>query len=100
MHDVEVRIRSLVLSTHLIDVEKRLDCGIDIDGAESTIEGGVDLHGFLGLYPEVRTGFDYIKVKLKVKSDTSIEELESLAKYSPVFDIITNPTPVSIEFIK
>jgi uncharacterized OsmC-like protein len=74
--------------------------GIDIDGAESTIEGGVDLHGFLGLDPKVRKGFNYIKVKLKVKSDAPMDELEKLAKHSPVFDIITNPTPVSIEFIK
>ena len=31
--------------------------GIDIEGAESTLEGGCDLHGFLGLDPEVRKGF-------------------------------------------
>jgi len=74
--------------------------GIDIQGAESTVKGGVDLHGFLGLDPEVRTGFDGITVSLKVKSDASVEQLENLAKFSPVFDIITNPTPVKIEIIK
>ena len=74
--------------------------GIDIEGAESTLEGGVDLQGFLGLDPEVRKGFDGIKVKLKVKSDATVEQLENLAKFSPVFDIITNPTPVSFEIVK
>ncbi len=74
--------------------------GIDIESAESTLEGGVDLHGFLGLKPEIRKGFDGIKVVLKVKSDASTEQLENLAKFSPVFDMITNPTPVSIEIIK
>ena len=74
--------------------------GIDIEGAESTVEGGVDLHGFLGLDPEVRTGFDGIKFTLKVKSDASAEQLENLAKFSPVFDMISNPTPISIEIVK
>ena len=74
--------------------------GIDIEGAESTVEGGVDLHGFLGLDPEVRTGFDGIKFTLKVKSDASVEQLENLAKFSPVFDMISNPTPISIEIVK
>ncbi|MGB5819590.1 MAG: OsmC family protein [Saonia sp.] len=74
--------------------------GIDIEGAESSLEGGIDLHGFLGLDTEIRKGFDGIKFKLKVKSNASIEQLENLAKFSPVFDMITNPTPVSIEIVK
>lgn len=74
--------------------------GIEIEGAESSLDGGMDLHGFLGLDPEVRKGFDGIKVRLKVKSDATVEQLENLAKFSPVFDIITNPTPVSIEIVK
>jgi len=48
----------------------------------------------------VRKGFDGIKVKLKVKSDATAEQLENLAKFSPVFDMLTNPTPVSIEIVK
>jgi len=74
--------------------------GIEIESAESTIAGGIDLHGFLGLDPEVRTGFNGIKFQIKVKSDASVEQLEQLAKFSPVFDMITNPTPVSIEIVK
>ncbi|WP_350288081.1 OsmC family protein [uncultured Croceitalea sp.] len=74
--------------------------GIEIEGAESSLKGGCDLHGFLGLDPEVRKGFDGITVKLKVKSDASEEQLLNLAKFSPVFDIISNPTPISIEIVK
>ena len=74
--------------------------GIDIKSASSTLEGGVDLHGFLGLDAEVRKGFDGINFKLKVKSDATVEQLENLAKFSPVFDMITNSTPVSIEIVK
>jgi len=74
--------------------------GIDIESADSTVKGNLDLHGFLGLNPEVRTGFNGIKVTLRVKSDATAEQLENLAKFSPVFDIITKPTPVSIEIVK
>ena len=74
--------------------------GIEIEGAESSLKGGCDLHGFLGLDPEVRKGFDGITVKLKVKSDASEEQLKNLAMFSPVFDIISNPTPISIEIVK
>ena len=74
--------------------------GVDIEGAESSIQGNADLHGFLGLDPEVRMGFDGIKFRLKVKSDATVEQLENFAKFSPVFDMISNPTPISIEIVK
>ena len=74
--------------------------GIDIEGMESTLEGGADLQGFLGLDPSIRKGFDGVTVKFKVKSDASEEQLRNLAQFSPVFDMITNPTPVKIEFEK
>ena len=74
--------------------------GIEIEGAEAYLKGGADLHGFLGLDPEVRKGFDGITVTFKVKSDASEEQLRSLAQFSPVFDMLSNPTPVNIEFEK
>ena len=74
--------------------------GIEIEASESQLKGGVDLHGFLGLNPEIRKGFEGIEVNFKVKSDASEEQLAELAKFSPVFDIITNPTPVKITFEK
>ena len=48
----------------------------------------------------MRKGFNGITFKLKVKSDATPEQLEELAKFSPVYDMITNPTPVSIEIVK
>lgn len=74
--------------------------GIEIESAESSLKGEADLHGFLGLDPEIRKGFNGITVKFKVKSDASEEQLRSLAQFSPVFDMLSNPTPVSIEFEK
>ena len=74
--------------------------GIDIEGAESNITGNADLHGFLGLDAEVRKGFNGITFKLKVKSDATVEQLENFAKFSPVFDMISNPTPITFEIVK
>ena len=72
--------------------------GIDIESMESSLKGGVDLQGFLGLDPEVRKGFNGIEVKFKVKSDASEDQLRALSQFSPVFDMLTNPTPVNIVF--
>lgn len=74
--------------------------GIEIEAAEASLEGDLDLQGFLGLDPQMRKGFNGITFKLKVKSDATPEQLEELAKFSPVYDMITNPTPVSIEIVK
>lgn len=74
--------------------------GIEIEAMDSKLKAGADLHGFLGLDPNIRKGFDGIEVTFKVKSDASEDQLLELAKFSPVFDIISNPTPVTIKFEK
>lgn len=70
--------------------------GIVVEEVESTLEGDLDLQGFLGIKKDVRKGFQNIKVSFKVKSDGDTQLLEQLAKNSPVFDIVTNPVPVSV----
>ena len=74
--------------------------GIEIEDISSELKGGADLQGFLGLDPNVRKGLESINVKFRVKSDASEEQLRELSKFSPVFDMISNPTPVNIEFEK
>jgi len=74
--------------------------GIAIEGMETTIQGDLDVHGFLGLDGEVRPGFEQIQVGIKVTGDlddSQLAELASLTRYSPVRDIVTNPVPVAIE---
>jgi uncharacterized OsmC-like protein len=74
--------------------------GIAVDGLEATIEGDVDLRGFLGLDDSVRPGFENIHVAFKVAGDfddDQLAELASLTRYSPVRDIVTNPVPVAID---
>jgi uncharacterized OsmC-like protein len=74
--------------------------GIHIEEIESSLEGDVDLHGFLGLDEKVRKGFQGIRVNFKIKADVPDEQLQEILQlgtgYSPVFDSLTNGVPVSV----
>jgi uncharacterized OsmC-like protein len=70
--------------------------GIHIESVESALEGDLDLQGFLGLSDQVRPGFKEIRVRFTIKADAPAEELKKLTKLSPVYDIVSNPVPVSI----
>ena len=60
----------------------------------------MDIQGILGIDSEVRNGFQHIRVAFDVDADASPEEIEALVaqsqKRSAVFDIITNPTNVTV----
>jgi len=74
--------------------------GIVLEGLECTIEGDVDLHGFLGLDETVRPGYQQIRVAFKATGDFDDDQLAELARltsYSPVRDIVSNPVPVAID---
>jgi len=74
--------------------------GIVLDSLESTIEGDVNLRGFLGLDETVRPGYQQIRVAFKATGDfddDQLAELASLVRYSPVRDIVSNPVPVAID---
>jgi uncharacterized OsmC-like protein len=74
--------------------------GIKIDEVETTFAGDLNLHGFLGLDENTRNGYEKIKVEFKIKADAPKEKLQELVqlaqKRSPVFDIISHPTPVEV----
>jgi uncharacterized OsmC-like protein len=75
--------------------------GVTLSEVRSTIEGDIDLNGILGLNPEVRNGYQQIKVRFEVKGDAPADKLRELVEQSmrrsAVYDIITNQVPVSIE---
>ena len=75
--------------------------GIKVESLEYTMEGDVDLHGFLHLSNQVRPGFQNIRVKAKVKADAPRAKIQELLEYatktSPVMDTIRNPVPVTVE---
>ena len=74
--------------------------GIRIESVESVLEGDIDVRGFLGLSEDVPRGYQQVRVTLKVDSDAPPETLEELAKYSPVFNTLTNPLAVEVHVEK
>jgi uncharacterized OsmC-like protein len=74
--------------------------GIQIEEIESSLEGDIDLHGFLELDKLVRNGYQGIRVKFKIKADVTDEQFQQLAQlgsgHSPVFDSLTKGVPVSV----
>ena len=77
--------------------------GIALEALECTIEGDVDLRGFLGLDENVRPGYQQVRVAFKASGDFDDEqlaELASLTRFSPVRDIVSNPVPVAIDVVR
>jgi len=74
---------------------------IQLKSVVATIEGGMNIQGILGIDSDVRNGFDGIKVSYKIDADASDEDLKALVaqsqKRSAVYDIVTNPTNVTVE---
>jgi uncharacterized OsmC-like protein len=74
--------------------------GIALDALETTIEGDLDLRGFLGLDSSTRPGYQQIRITITAAGDfddNQFAELASLVRYSPVRDIVSNPVPVAID---
>ncbi len=74
--------------------------GIALDSLECTIQGDLDLRGFLGLGSSVRPGYEQVQVTIKAAGafdDDQLAELASLTRYSPVRDIVSNPVSVAID---
>jgi uncharacterized OsmC-like protein len=73
---------------------------IQLRSVKATLEAGMDLRGILGIDGDVRNGFDGIKVHYDIDADASKEDIAALVaqsqKRSAVFDIVTNPTDVSV----
>ena len=74
---------------------------IQLRSVKATLEGAMDLQGILGIDPDVRNGFDGVKVRFEIDADASRDDIEALVaqsqKRSAVFDIVTNPTNVVVE---
>jgi uncharacterized OsmC-like protein len=78
--------------------------GIQLHSVEAKLEGSMDIQGILGVDSDVRNGYDDIKVTFDIDADASQEDIEALVaqsqKRSAVYDIVTNPTNVSVEVHK
>lgn len=74
--------------------------GIHIDEMETILEGDLDLQGLLQTDPSVPSGYQGIRVSMKIKSDASDKQLKMLKtfyKYSPVFDTLTRAVEVKVD---
>jgi uncharacterized OsmC-like protein len=73
---------------------------IQLHSVRATLEAGMDLQGILGIDPNVRNGFDGINVHYEIDADASAEQIAALVaqsqKRSGVFDVIANPTDVTV----
>jgi uncharacterized OsmC-like protein len=77
--------------------------GIQLRSVEAKLEGDMNIGGILGVDPDIRKGYDKIRVAFHIDADASKEDIEALVaqsqKRSAVFDIITNPTEVTVEVV-
>jgi uncharacterized OsmC-like protein len=73
---------------------------IQLRSVSATIEGDMDIQGILGIDGDVRNGFGGIKVTYRIDADAKREDIEALVaqsqKRSAVYDIVTNPTNVTV----
>ena len=73
---------------------------IQLRSVTATIEGDMDIQGILGIDDDVRNGFSGVKVTYKIDADATREDIEALVaqsqKRSAVYDIVTNPTNVTV----
>lgn len=72
---------------------------IPVTGIKTRFAGDLDLRGFLGLSNDVRRGYESIRVEFEIDADIPAaqkrELIDMAMAYSPVFDVVTNGTPVS-----
>lgn len=66
--------------------------GVRLSGLEVGLEGDIDLHGILGLDPDVRPGFGELRARIAISGDADRETLQEIAKrgfaFSPIRDSV------------
>ena len=78
--------------------------GIQLNSVTASVEGDLDIQGILGIDSDVRNGFDGIKVSYDIDADASEDDIKALVaqsqKRSAVYDVVTNPTNITVEVNK
>ncbi len=64
-------------------------CGVDLRACNVDIEGDLDPEGFLGINPDVRTGYQEIRYKINIDSPSPEENIQKLR------ELIEERCPVS-----
>ena len=94
---VEYLLHALAACVTTTMVAHAAVCGIHIEEIESQLEGDIDINGFLGLNPDTPKGYTDIRVKFQIKSDADADALKELAKFSPVYNTLTQGANVDIQ---
>jgi uncharacterized OsmC-like protein len=73
---------------------------IKLNSVSSTVSADIDVRGVLGIDPDIRKGFSDVTVEFDIDADCDEAQKDALmaagAKYSAVYDMLANPTEVSI----
>lgn len=87
-----------VTTTFVINAAAR---GISVESISTTLEGEMDLQGFLDLDKDITPGYEAIRVNMDIRADCSDAELDELIAYSrehsPVSQTIFRPVPVTVQ---
>ncbi len=77
---------------------------IQLRSVKAIVEGSMDIRGILGACEDTRNGFDGISVHYEIDADATADDIAALVaqsqKRSAVFDVIANPTDVSVSASK
>ncbi len=74
--------------------------GIKIENLESDFYGELDVRGFLGLSESIPKGYKKIEATFRVKTDSTVEEISDLYKFSPVYSMVSKAVPIDVKIIK
>jgi len=74
---------------------------IPLEAVESTLEGELDLRGFLGLDPNVPKGYKNIRMNMRVTGDLSEEQKQEVVQlgceFSPVYNMLSKSVPITVK---
>lgn len=72
--------------------------GISFDELTVTVDGDLDIRGFLGFNDSIRPGFSAVRVRVGITGPETPERYQQLAaavdEHCPVLDLFRNPVPV------
>jgi len=74
--------------------------GITLTAVDSEVEGDLNLVGLLGLDPEVRNGYQSIRVRYEIRGDAPEDKLKEIVekarRSSAVYDVLSNGVPIEM----
>jgi uncharacterized OsmC-like protein len=73
---------------------------IQLRAVNAAVEGDMNVLGILGADPDIRNGFENVRVTFSIDADAPRADIEAIVaqsqKRSAVFDLVTNPTDVTV----